>query len=344
MWLTNARNLTKRFALALGLTLALSIALAGCSKEEEEKAVKELAPDVIATYNNGTSGQISQSDFDTYVRIISFYDPTYKEMQSDPNFKENVIKQYVGLDVVYNKVKKDAPADVEEKVQSQLKQMKEYFTQQANGAADGWAKTLEQNQFSEAELVTYLRKTATVAFYMDSLVKDADVKTYFDEPLKEDKDAYRYVTVRHILVATKTQEGGSLRSDAEALKLAKEVQGKLMDGGDFAKLAKEYSDDPGSKDTGGLYEKQNPNNWVEEFKKASLELPVGKISDPVKTEYGYHVMKVEERDNFKFEDVKGAVRQELVTKKMTTMMQDEIKNASLQIKGLVTKPAASPVQ
>jgi foldase protein PrsA len=343
MWLTNARKMTKRFALTLGLTFALTLTLTACQNDAETPAETELAPDVVATYNNGTTGQIKQSELDTYISIISFYDPTYKEMQAEPNFKENVIKQYVGLDVYYNKIKADAPKDVEDKVQEQLKQMKEFFTQQANGAADGWAKTLEQNKFSEADLVTYLRKTATVAFYMDGQVKDEDVKTYFDEPLKTDKNAYQYVTVRHILVSTKTQDGASLRSDAEALKLAKEVQTKLVNGSDFAKLAKEYSDDPGSKDLGGLYEKQNPNNWVEEFKKASLELPLNKISDPVKTEYGYHVMKVEERDTFKYEDVKGAVRQELVTKKMTELMQTEIKNSGLLIKGLKTAPDASPM-
>ena len=79
------------------------------------------------------------------------------------------------------------------------------------------------------------------------------------------------------------------------MKIAKEVKTKLDAGEDFAKVAKEYSEDPGSADNGGLYENTPVSNWVEAFKEAAKTLPINKISDPVETEYGYHVMKVESR-------------------------------------------------
>jgi peptidyl-prolyl cis-trans isomerase D len=87
------------------------------------------------------------------------------------------------------------------------------------------------------------------------------------------------VDVRHILVKTKEQ----------ALDIKKQLEG----GADFAALAKKYSEDPGSKDTGGLYKNVEHGKMVPEFDKAAFELPVGKISDPVQTNFGYHILKVD---------------------------------------------------
>ena len=87
------------------------------------------------------------------------------------------------------------------------------------------------------------------------------------------------VDVRHILVKTKEQ----------ALDIKKQLEG----GADFAALAKKFSDDPGSKDNGGLYKNVERGKMVPEFDKASFELPPGKISDPVQTNFGYHILKVD---------------------------------------------------
>ena len=86
---------------------------------------------------------------------------------------------------------------------------------------------------------------------------------------------------RHILVDTKEK--------------AEEIIGKIKAGGDFAALAKENSKDPGSKEDGGMLGFFGRNQMVPEFEKAAFELKKGEISAPVQSQFGWHVIKVEDR-------------------------------------------------
>jgi hypothetical protein len=127
------------------------------------------------------------------------------------------------------------------------------------------------------------------------------------------------VHARHILVAvrtpapaaTPTPAGGPTpdpkaptpaptlepRDDAQALARILEVQQKLGAGEDFAALAVAYSDDPGSKTQGGdLGWFARGQGLVKEFEDAAFSLEPGKLSDPVKTQFGYHLIKVDEKD------------------------------------------------
>ena len=80
---------------------------------------------------------------------------------------------------------------------------------------------------------------------------------------------------------------------------AKDIITKLADGADFAALAKEHSKDPGTAANGGELGYQRSEVYVDEFKDAIEHLEVGKISEPVKTQFGYHVIKVDDiRDDF----------------------------------------------
>lgn len=126
---------------------------------------------------------------------------------------------------------------------------------------------------------------------------------------KKDIDGYmEEITVSHILIGTADQTGKKLRTDAEALARAEEVAAKLADKGDFAKLAKEYSDDPGSKDKGGVYGPmpvtQFKNSMVKEFVDTALGLKEGEISKPVKTQFGYHIVKLDKRSMPKGDEYK----------------------------------------
>ena len=127
------------------------------------------------------------------------------------------------------------------------------------------------------------------------------------------------VHARHILVAVRTPEpapsptpaGGPTpdpnapapsptlepRDDAQALARIIEVQQKLGAGEDFAALALAYSDDPGSKTQGGdLGWFARDQGLVKEFEDAAFSLEPGKLSDPVKTQFGYHLIRVDEKD------------------------------------------------
>ncbi|WP_245995877.1 peptidylprolyl isomerase [Paenibacillus taihuensis] len=108
-------------------------------------------------------------------------------------------------------------------------------------------------------------------------VTDADVKQYFEQN-KEQYDQPEQVKALHILVATKEE--------------ADEILKQLNAGADFAKLAEEKSLDTGSKDAGGDLGYFGKGTMVAEFEQAAFSLKVGELSEPVKTQFGYHIIKV----------------------------------------------------
>jgi peptidyl-prolyl cis-trans isomerase D len=98
--------------------------------------------------------------------------------------------------------------------------------------------------------------------------------------------------VRHILVATSNpQTGQQLKPDSVGKKLIDSIETAIKAGADFAALAAKYSDDPGSKDKGGVYEYFPQGQMVGEFNDYSFDKPVG-TKGVVKTEYGYHYVEV----------------------------------------------------
>ncbi len=93
------------------------------------------------------------------------------------------------------------------------------------------------------------------------------------------------------------------RDDAQALARIIEVQQKLAAGGDFAQLAKEYSDDTVSAEQGGDLGWFGRGRMVQEFEDATFKLAVGELSGPIKTTYGYHLVQVLEKDPARQMDV-----------------------------------------
>lgn len=111
-------------------------------------------------------------------------------------------------------------------------------------------------------------------------------------------DATATPTVAPGSTATPTPEPTPApRTEAEALALAQDIRKRLDAGEDFASLAVQYSDDSGSKTAGGeLGWYARGGGFVQEFEDAAFALQAGQISDPVKTQFGYHIIQVEERD------------------------------------------------
>ena len=126
------------------------------------------------------------------------------------------------------------------------------------------------------------------------VVDEAAVKAYYDKHPDRFKQP-DLVSVRHILVTVKQGEGKQGLSDADAKARIAKIQAELKKGAKFEALAKKYSDDPGSKENGGLYVDADPSGWVPEFGAAARTQAVGKVGAPVKTTFGYHLIKVESR-------------------------------------------------
>lgn len=155
----------------------------------------------------------------------------------------------------------------------------------------------------DVESSLYAREYLEQEIYSEMEASEEDLQKAY----QEDKTA----TVRHILLSTRG------KSDEEKAEVKKKMEGLLeraRGGEDFAKLAEEYTEDPGSKAKGGLYEKFGRGQMVKPFEDASFDLPIGSISDLVETEYGYHIVKVEsrERETKPFEEVKAQLEQQLL--------------------------------
>lgn len=124
------------------------------------------------------------------------------------------------------------------------------------------------------------------------------------------------VHARHILFRLPP---GAKPEDEQAIKAkAEEVRAKIVDGNNFAELAKQHSEDPGSKTNGGDLGFFERGKMVPEFEEAAFALKPKTVSEPVKTSFGYHLIYVEERreaQESKLEDVRGQIEAEIKNRK-----------------------------
>jgi len=100
-------------------------------------------------------------------------------------------------------------------------------------------------------------------------------------------------------------------TEEEALAKATEIKKKLDGGADFATLAKAESDDTGSGANGGDLGNFKHGQMVPAFEAAAFALPTGKVSDPVKTQFGYHLIRMDSKESKTFEQAKAEIVEKL---------------------------------
>lgn len=148
-------------------------------------------------------------------------------------------------------------------------------------AAD--AEKLGQGPDFETRL-KYLKRRALRELYFDKVIKssvsDADARKIYDEQVGKIKPEEE-VSARHILV--------------ESEEKAKEIKEKIKAGGDFAALAKEFTKDTGSKEDGGNLGYFGRGQMVPQFEEVVFKLNKGDVSDPVQTQFGWHLIKIEDK-------------------------------------------------
>jgi len=141
---------------------------------------------------------------------------------------------------------------------------------------------------------------------------DADLRAYYAAH-KQDWDQ---VKARHILIRMQgsrvpVREGHKDLTDEEALAKAKEVRAKIVAGAKFEDQAQAESDDTGSGENGGDLGTFGAGQMVPEFDEVVFKAPVGQVTEPIKTAYGYHLILVEERKSKPFEDARGEIEQKI---------------------------------
>jgi peptidyl-prolyl cis-trans isomerase C len=166
----------------------------------------------------------------------------------------------------------------------------------------------------------------------DQKVDDAELHKYYDQHIKEFETAHaRHILIRVTGSPSPLPTGKKEMSDAEALAKAQEIRKKLADGADFAALAKEESYDTGSGAAGGDLGTVHHGQMVAAFEQATFALKPGEISDPVKTQFGYHIIKVESKESKTFDEVKGDLEKRLQPTMTQKAVEDLVKKANPQM-------------
>jgi peptidyl-prolyl cis-trans isomerase C len=174
-------------------------------------------------------------------------------------------------------------------------------------------------------------------------LKDEDYKAFY-EGNKDKFMSPESFSVRHILISVKggpAADGKGLTEDEAKAKVAK-IQADLKAGKKMEDLAKDNSDDPGSKDKGGLYENIAFGSFTPEFEAAVRKQAVGTVGEPIKTTYGYHLIQVEKLNAPKlqaFDEVKDKVRQLAMQARQEQVMKAYLDAAKKDI-SYVEGPAA----
>jgi peptidyl-prolyl cis-trans isomerase C len=177
----------------------------------------------------------------------------------------------------------------------------------------------------------------------DALTDDAMHKVYEDavKQIGEEKEVH----ARHILFRA---AAGDEKASKEAEDKVKAVIARLKKGEDFAKVAGEVTEDPSGKANGGDLGYFSKDQMVPEFSEAAFKLENGQISDPVKTQFGWHVIKVEDKrvkQAPKFEEVKPQIENFVVRKaqaELVTKLRAEAKIERMDKPAKTDdKPAAS---
>jgi peptidyl-prolyl cis-trans isomerase C len=182
-------------------------------------------------------------------------------------------------------------------------------------AQEARARKLDQSAAVKAKMALQSDQILANAVYQDLVAGDPDeaaLRAYY----AEHKQEWDQVKARHILIRMQgsrvpVREGHKDLTDEEALAKTKEVRAKLVAGAKFEDVAKVESDDTGSGENGGDLGTFGAGQMVPEFDEVVFKAPIGQVTEPIKTAFGYHLILVEERKSKPFEDARGEIAQKI---------------------------------
>jgi peptidyl-prolyl cis-trans isomerase C len=279
----------KTISTMIALAMSATIAVA---QESKPAAAPAPAADPIVIAAGDLS--IRQSEFESALKTLP---EQYQQYASGPG-KKQFAEDYLRMKMLASSGMK-AGLDKDPDVVQQLSLMRE------NLVANAQLKKIE-----------------------DSIkVSDEDLKKAYDAQ----KGQYEQVKARHILIAFKgspaAQEGKPVLTEEQAKAKAEDLRKQLVAGtAKFEELAQKESDDVGSGSRGGDLGEFNRGQMVPEFEKAAFEAKPGDITPVVRTQFGYHIIKVDEHGSTPFEGVKANLerseRQRLLQATLDKMKTD----------------------
>ncbi len=196
--------------------------------------------------------------------------------------KETALDDAVKATIISQQAKKEGISlsgkDVKTQIENAKKSQLATYLKQNGVSDDGLTLALEK---------AYLRTKLLEKYKNENIISttDENMSTFYNK---------NYLTVKHILFLTKDPSTGVVRrTEDEALILANDTISRIKTGENFDELAKTLSEDPGLASNPAGYTITDNGQMVSEFESAAFALQIGEISTPVKTSYGYHVLKRE---------------------------------------------------
>ncbi len=234
-------------------------------------------------------------------------------MISPEELKENYLEQNTKVKLEYAVI---SPEDISKQVHPSEAELRAYFEHN---------KSRYKDAIPEQRKTKYvLVDTARVADKMP--VTREDLQRYYNEH-KEQFRVQDEVNVRHILIATPDAKDAAKVEAAR--KKAEDVLKQVRAGGDFAALAKKYSEDPGSKDQGGSLGWIGRGRTVKEFEQAAFGLNKGETSGLVQSPFGFHIIRVDDKHSAhlqSFDEVKAQI-EPIVKRQKAQRDAEQIANA-----------------
>ncbi|WP_195265940.1 peptidylprolyl isomerase [Clostridium sp. 1001275B_160808_H3] len=202
--------------------------------------------------------------------------------------------------------------EVDAEVQKYIENLKTSYgsDEQFNAALEQAGMTLDEytSKLTENMKNQLATQKVTEDLFKDVNISDDEIKTYYEE----NKDSFGEANVSHILIKDEAK--------------AKEIRERAANGEDFAALAKEFSEDTGTKENGGNLgvTPYNTTQYVQEFTDAFKKLKDGEISEPVKSQFGYHIIKVTDVKQGTFDESKDSIKTTLENEKKNEIYSNSI--------------------
>ena len=286
----------------------------GCDPAEPAANVDSQARKVV-TFEGG---DVTQGELDEFAERSGFGNLS----KDDPQYQtavQQIMPQLVGIEIAKAYAQEQNITVSDEEVDQEIAKIKEQVGDQARSSGqdmsnqEAYEQALKQNNITEDQLREDIRENLPVQKVQERVTGDAapsdkEIQNYYEKNKEAQFTTPEQRCVRHILFNKDQKEK------------AEDVKQKLENGGDFAKLAKEYSQDPGSAEKGGDLGCLGKGETVPEFEQAAFGAKQGEIVGPVKTEFGYHILKVTDVKSEQarsLQEVESQIRSQLATEKQS---------------------------
>ena len=256
--------------------------------------------DVVAKVNDEV---ITQQELDKTFEQLAQQNPTIT--------KEMVLNQTIMRYLILSEAKAKDIVVADEEVNSYIKNLESSFKQDLAPVLEQLGVTLEELQEQVKEQLMITQLLIVEASVEDVSITDEDLKKFYREA-KDSLMVGERVEASHILVETEDE--------------AKAIVAKLKAGADFAELAAERSIDPSAKTNKGNLGFFERGQMVKEFEDVAFALDLRVVSEPVKSEFGYHVIKVYKKESPKqlaFDEVKDNIKQVLLEQRQQEVLASQ---------------------